>query len=321
MTAKEINKRPTTLNLFDAQGRRPARGRGTGLALDEAIDQYLEYLQAVGRRSPATVSAYRSDLSKFQAFLGHGTRQRLSEIDPPGVERWIGSMRDLSTATVRRAVHALSALYRWAIKFGHTKTNPIDRVDTPKAKTRIQPCPTPEEVKAMIEGCNGDGERAALLALATSGLRRAELLAVTWQDVDLQRRRLRIRGKGDKEREALIFDELVAHLYMLHADAGFPTTGAVFRGRQGGPLQESTLQRWFNAWLAGARLREQGRNRYSLHSLRRFAAKQWLNSGLNIRHVQILLGHRDLSTTIRYPNYDLDEIQQAAQGVAFGLTG
>lgn len=230
-------------------------------------------------------------------------------------------MRGLSAATVRRAVHALSALYRWAIKFGHTKTNPIHRVDTPKAKTRIQPCPAPGEVKAMIEGCNGDGERAALLALATSGLRRAELLALTWQDVDLQRRRLRIRGKGDKEREVLVFEDLGAHLQVLHADAGFPTGGPVFRGRQGGALKESTLQRWFNSWLEKAGLRGQGRNRYTIHSLRRFAAKQWLNSGLNIRQVQILLGHRDLSTTIRYLNYDLEEIQQAAQGVDFGFIG
>jgi len=54
------------------------------------------------------------------------------------------------------------------------------------------------------------------------------------------------------------------------------------------------------------------RNRYSLHSLRRFAAKRWLDSGLNIRQVQALLGHEDLGTTIRYLNYDLDEIQRAA---------
>ena len=95
----------------------------------------------------------------------------------------------------------------------------------------------------------------------------------------------------------------------------------MFRGRQGGALKESTLQRWFNSWLERAGLRGQGQNRYTIHSLRRFAAKQWLNSGLNIRQVQILLGHRDLSTTIRYLNYDLEEIQQAAGAVDFGFSG
>ena len=195
---------------------------GQPLTVEQLITEYLDYLHAVGRRSPATISAYRSDLSKFRAFLGDGGQYALSDIDAPVVERWIASMRGLSTATVRRAVHALSALYRWAIKFGHTKTNPIDRVDTPKAKIRIQPCPRPGEVKAMIEGCNGDGERAALLALATSGLRRAELLALTWQDVDLQRRRLRIRGKGDKEREVLVFEELGATPEDMEGMANYP---------------------------------------------------------------------------------------------------
>ena len=104
----------------------------------------------------------------------------------------------------------------------------------------------------MLDATRGQTERAALLALATSGLRRAELLALTWPDVDLPNRRLRIRGKGDKQREALIFDDLLPLLYALHAEQRFPTSGPVFRGRQGGPLQLSTLARWFGHWLQSA---------------------------------------------------------------------
>jgi integrase len=106
-------------------------------------------------------------------------------------------------------------------------------------------------------------------------------------------------------------------LYALHVDQNCPASGPVFRGRQGGPLQLSTLARWFGHWLQAADLSAAG---YTLHSLRRFAAKRWLDSGLNIRHVQMLLGHEDLKTTILYLNYDLDEIQRAAAQVSFGLT-
>jgi integrase/recombinase XerC len=169
----------------------------------------------------------------------------------------------------------------------------------------------------MLGATRAQTERAALLALATSGLRRAELLALTWPDVDLPNRRLRIRGKGDKQREALIFDDLLPMLYALHAEQHFPTSGPVFRGRQGGPLQISTLTRWFAHWLQAAGLSAAG---YTLHSLRRFAAKRWLESGLNIRQVQMLLGHENLQTTILYLNYDLDEIQRAAAHVSFGLS-
>ena len=138
--------------------------------------------------------------------------------------------------------------------------------------------------------------------MATSGLRRAELLALQWPDVDLAKARLRIHGKGDKHREVLIFPELAAHLHALHVESDLPRTGPVFRGRQGRALQQSTLQRWFTLWCQRAVLTTDNGDHFTLHSLRRFAAKQWLNHGLNIRHVQILLGHNDLQTTIRYLN-------------------
>jgi integrase len=152
--------------------------------------------------------------------------------------------------------------------------------------------------------------------MATSGLRRAELASVDWPDVDLRAQRLRIRGNGDKHREVLIFQELLAALYTLHAEQRFPTEGPVFRGWRGRRLQMSTLQRWFTK----AGLRHPGAPHYTLHSLRRFAAKSWLNAGLNIRQVQLLLGHEDLQTTMLYLNYDIEEIQHDAAGVTFHLT-
>ena len=77
-------------------------------------------------------------------------------------------------------------------------------------------------IQAMLDATRGQTECAALLALATSGLRRAELLALTWPDADLPSRRLRIRGEGDKQREVLIFDDLLPLIYAVHAGQGFP---------------------------------------------------------------------------------------------------
>lgn len=73
----------------------------------------------------------------------------------------------------------------------------------------------------------------------------------------------------------LIFAELLAELHALRADQGFPEAGPVLRGKQGKPLQLSTLQRWVKSWLTRSDVNE----RYTLHSLRRFAAKNWLNVG------------------------------------------
>jgi integrase len=68
------------------------------------------------------------------------------------------------------------------------------------------------------------------------------------------------------------------------------------------------------------RLRDDASNRYTLHSLRRFAAKQWLSAGLNVRQAQLLLGHEDLQTTMLYLNYDFEELHRATVGIDFGLT-
>ncbi|NLO74791.1 MAG: tyrosine-type recombinase/integrase, partial [candidate division WS1 bacterium] len=85
-----------------------------------------------------------------------------------------------------------------------------------------------------------------------------------------------------------------------------------FRHAQANPLD--LIER---RWIRDAGLTSSA---YTLHSLRRFAAKSWLNSGLNIRQVQLLLGHEELQTTILYLNYDLDEIARSASEVSFGFT-
>lgn len=286
------------------------------MTITQGIDSYLDYLQTVARRRPNTITAYGFDLARFARFADELGRTPLAQVDPATVELWTASMRDLSDATVRRALNSLSGLFKWAIRFGHAPANPLDLVHRPKTRRRIPKTPHPEEVQALLDATRGPTERAALLALATSGLRRAELLALTWSDVDLPNRRLRIHGKGDKQREGLIFGDLLPLLYALHAERHFIVSGPVFCGRQGGPLQVSSLARWFGHWLQVAGLSAYG---YTLHSLRRFAAKRWLESGLNIRQVQMLLGHENLQTTILYLDYDLDEIQRAAATVDFRL--
>ena len=290
------------------------------VALTRAVDEYLDYLTTVARRSPLTVQGYRADFRRLLAFLDHPESTALGDISPQLLERWTASMRALSDASVRRALNAVSSLFRWACRCGYACGNPVDLVERPRKRQQVQPCPSPAEVSALLDATKGPTERAALLAMATSGLRRAELLALDWRDVDLPGRRLRIHGKGDKQREVTIFEELLVALHALQTQAGFPTEGPVFCGRLGRPLQQSALQAWLNKWLSAAGLRDDTGNRYTLHSFRRFAAKRWLEGGLNIRQVQLLLGHSDLQVTMQYLSYDFEEVQRQAGRVDFGLT-
>jgi integrase/recombinase XerC len=289
------------------------------MMISAARAEFLAYLRDVARRSPATIRAYRADLQRFERFLT--TPSDLAQIDAPTVERWMASMRDLSVATVRRAINALSSLFTWAIRFGHARANPVDRVERPSRRKRVQPCPSPADVRAMLDATRNDTERAVLLAMATGGLRRAEVLGLHWQAVDLARRRMTIDGKGSKQRQVPIFEDLLEALYVIRAESDGTPAGAVFRGRQGGPLCTTTLQRWMKHWQTEADLRGTDGTAYTLHSLRRFAAKQWLAGGLNIRQVQLLLGHEDLQTTMLYLSYDFEELHREAADIDFGLRG
>ena len=150
------------------------------LAFAPAVERFLNHLQTVARRSPCMVKAYRSDLARFVAFLGDQAQLPIAQVTAPMVELWMGSMQHLSDATLRRALNALSSMFRWAKRFGHCASNPVEEINRPRKKRRIPSCPTPEQVSAMLETTKGTAERAAFLALATSGLRRAELLALDW---------------------------------------------------------------------------------------------------------------------------------------------
>ena len=109
--------------------------------------------------SPKPISAYGADLRRLTAHLGHGLDD-LQALTPPVIERWMASMPHLSGATVRRSLTTLPGLFRWALRFGYSTTNPVDLIDRPKKKHHIEPCPTKDEVAAMLRASRGHAERA-----------------------------------------------------------------------------------------------------------------------------------------------------------------
>jgi len=271
-----------------------------------ATKRFLEHLRLAWRYSPATVEAYRHDLGSFGRSLAvSGASLRVPDITPADVYRWVDEMALLARSTVRGCLSALSAFFRTGIILGYGSTNPVDSVERPSPHRRVMPCPSAQEVRQLLAGAREGTERLVLLTFCTTGLRRGELLALCPGDLDLARRRFRIKGKCGKEREVIISSELAVAL--IEYSRGQPSDSAapLFRGAHGGPLSKTTLQRWFQRWLSKAGLASKD---YTLHSLRRFAATRWRAHGLNLRQIQLLLGHENPETTAAYLSCDLDEI-------------
>ena len=150
-------------------------------------------------------------------------------------------------------------------------------------------------------------EEAIILTFATTGVRRAELIGIRIEDVDWQGQRIRIRGKGGKERQVIISPQLQRALWVYLHDKNLSDQSPLFPSRTGRQFHNSTLQRWFKRWLEQAALEGKG---FTIHSLRRYAATRWLRHGLNVREIQVLLGHESPETTARYLSVDLEEIQK-----------
>jgi len=277
------------------------------MKIEAAIHQFLGHLKAVKRRSPATIAAYRADLASFIATLEARGDAPVEAIVPADVNRWMSGMADKATTTVRRRLCALSSFFRVGQLLGYAVTNPAAQVEGPPVRDKVMPTMNDGQVSKLLAAANSLIEKTMILTLATTGVRRAELIAIRVEDVDPDRGRIRIYGKGGKEREVIISPELqralTAYLYEKNLSGKAP----LFPSRTGGPSHNSTLQRRFKRWLSQAGLEGKG---LTIHSLRRYAATRWLRHGLSVPEIQLLLGHESPQTTARYLNVELARIQQ-----------
>jgi integrase len=169
------------------------------------------------------------------------------------------------------------------------------------------PCFTDEDLGQLLAAARKPIEKATILAFATTGARRSELRGVRVDDVDLDRRRILIHGKGGKDREVVISPELLKVLMARICGGDARPGGFLFPSRTGRELCNSTLQRWFTRLIKQAGLEGRG---FTIHTLRRYAATRWHRSGVRLRNIQVLLGHESLDTTQRYLSVDLDEAQK-----------
>jgi len=261
-----------------------------------------------GRRlSPLTISAYTGDILAFAAWRErYGLSLQVGDVAPPDIEAYLADCPELSPATLRRRLDAISSLFKFLVKRGLTTGNPVDQVDRPRLPDTRRAHLTEEHMSRLAAVVDRTDEQAILLLLCSLGLRRSEVVNLNCGDVDLAGRRLEIiQSKGGHSRTVPIPDELAPALEAQLAERNAGPRDPLFLSQSGQRLSRSVLARLFGRWLAAAGLEGLG---LSPHSCRHGAASRWLKAGLTIVEVQQLLGHRDVGTTGRYCHASLDEI-------------
>jgi integrase/recombinase XerD len=285
----------------------------------ELIENFLERLWLKQGVSKHTSSAYGTDLRKFLSFLLEhvGEHAELLSVHSNHIEDYLLWRRQqgLSPRSTARSLSALKKFYNYAVQDRLISVDPTARLRQPKQPQAIPHSLAESEVEALLAAPNCDDpvqlrDRAMLEVLYATGLRVTELVQLTFSQVSKQQELVRIIGKGNKER-LVPLGETALEWLQTYENQGRPAltqmrSDYVFVTRRGGPLTRQAFWHRIKYYAQIAEIR----SHLSPHTLRHAFATHLLNHGADLRVLQMLLGHSDLSTTQIYTHVARERLQQ-----------
>mgnify|MGYP001175672251 FL=1 len=297
---------------------------GTANGIQRDIDRFLNHLRDERRLSAHTISAYRRDLEKFTDFLTRREITTLRQLVVAQARMFPAQLNQsgLSSRSIQRALSAVRTLYRYLLRESKVAINPFltardvghsQAVIAPRAERRLPPTLSIEEIAQLVtidpQTDLDRRDRAILELFYSSGLRLAELSGLDLGDLDLGDAMVRVMGKGAKTRIVPIGgyarEAVLAWLNVRPACAR-ESEQALFVNRSGTRLGARAIQQRVAVWAQRQGL---GR-RVHPHMLRHSFASHVLESSSDLRAVQELLGHADISTTQVYTHLDFQHLAQ-----------
>lgn len=277
------------------------------------ICQFLDHLRDERRLSPHTLINYARDLHCLDGFCESKGVANWSELTPTHARHFASSLhrRGLSGKSLQRSLSAARTFYRYLLREGLAKRNPLSGVSAPKSGRRLPKTLTTDEAARFV-GFDACGplavrDRAMLELLYSSGLRLSELTSLNLRDLDLTDSMVRVVGKGSKVRLVPIGREAREALkgwLTARREITSPDETAVFVGRNGHRLSGRSVQLRLKHWA-----RQRGLSQpVNPHMLRHSFATHLLESSQDLRAVQELLGHANISTTQVYTHLDFQHL-------------
>ncbi len=291
--------------------------------MEEALADFLRHLALEKNASPHTVKSYREDLTQalefFRGRLG-AQAPTISQINTRLLRGYLAWLHDQGYAktTVARRMAAVRSWVRFLCRRGTLTSNPATGLRTPKQDKKLPHFLAEDALLLLLDTPSkktplGNRDRAILELLYSAGLRVSELTGLNVEDVDFDAALARVRGKGKRERLAVIGKPALAALqHWLDARAkrlaraSRPQT-ALFLNKNGTRLTSRSVGRLMQKYLALAGLDPQT----SPHTLRHSFATHLLDRGADIRAVQELLGHRSLATTQIYTHVTTKRLNES----------
>jgi integrase/recombinase XerC len=281
-------------------------------AIRDSIALYLAELSRRGA-SKHTLRGYGSDLEQFASYFEAPGREPppLEELDLPLLREWLASLYDggLDPVSIRRKVASLRALFRFLLFEGKLERNITARLRTPKTAQRLPAVMSAEKTGQLLDGAAAQDARERDLALLEvmygCGVRVSELVGINLEQMDLAAGWLRVRGKGNKEREVPLAGEAAASVQRyLAVRKPIPGERALFLNSKGSRVGDREVRRIVKKYATLA----VGDSSVHPHSFRHAYATHLLSDGADLRAIQELLGHARLSTTQKYTQVSLRDL-------------
>ena len=284
------------------------------------LERFVDFLALEKGSSPRTQEAYARDVSRFVDFsLIRGAAAPI-DVTPKILREFVYQLKDLglSAASIRRNVAAVRSYFRFLVGDGHVVRDPSERLDTPKRWRTLPEVLTVEEIRKLLAAPTMDDplyfrDRAMLEIAYGAGLRVSEWTGISVKDVMLDEGLVRVFGKGSKERLVPIGRNAIAALAIYTrelrpnlARSGSAARSMLFLNARGAPLSRMGAWKILRKYVKRAGLTKT----VSPHTLRHSFATHLLEGGADLRAVQEMLGHADISTTQIYTHVDREYLRR-----------
>jgi tyrosine recombinase XerC len=285
--------------------------------LEKQIQRFFLYLRAERNASPHTLRAYKFELQQYLAFLNKKYPNLTFEESHRLVIRdYLSQLhaRTLKRATILRAIAVLRAFYRFLMREELIAKTPFLGLPMPKREKRLPRAIPEEEMTRLLEiplrmkHKYSLRDTALMELLYSSGLRVSELVQLNIQDVDLWGGLVRVFGKGSREREVPVGGsaQRMVHAYLESRLPAQRKSGPLFLNPNGGRLSERGARSIVAKWVFEAAIHR----KVSPHSFRHSFATHLLSRGCDLRAVQEMLGHRNLTTTQTYTHVSPEHLKK-----------
>ncbi|GAB4303063.1 MAG: tyrosine recombinase XerC [Marinilabiliales bacterium] len=282
------------------------------------VKGFLDYLQFEKRYSPLTIISYKNDLHQFESFC----KEQLSEtnllnISNKDIRLWVVSLVEsgITPISIKRKVSSIKSFYKYLLKEGFTEINPTSKLVLPKTEKKLPEFIDDKEINLLLDqyefGENFEGIRNKLIIefLYSFGIRRAELIELTDNNVNLTDLTIKVTGKRNKQRiipfSNTLIDDIKKYLSVRQAENIVCQENYFFLTKKGNKIYGNLVYRIVKKYLQLVTTLE----KKSPHVLRHTFATHMLNNGADLNAIKELLGHANLSATQVYTHNTFEKLK------------